>query len=35
MKFALKTFNRNIPDQELLDDLKKAALKLGKDLIIM
>lgn len=31
MKFVLKTINRNIPDQELLDDLKKIALKLGND----
>jgi hypothetical protein len=29
MKYQLKGFNRNIPDQELLGDLKKVAEKLG------
>jgi len=29
MKYQLKDFNRNIPDQELLDDLKRVAEKLG------
>ncbi|RDB07982.1 homing endonuclease associated repeat-containing protein [Runella aurantiaca] len=33
MKFELKTYNRNISEQELLDDLKKVALKLGKEKI--
>lgn len=29
MKYQLKDFNRNIPDQELLDDLNRVAGKLG------
>jgi hypothetical protein len=29
MKFQLKTYNRNTPDQELLDDLRTVAQKLG------
>jgi hypothetical protein len=29
MKYQLKSFNRNIPDQDLLDDLKKVAENLG------
>jgi hypothetical protein len=29
MKYQLKTFNRNIPDQDLLDDLKRVAENLG------
>lgn len=29
MKYELKDFNRNIPDTDLLDDLKKVAEKLG------
>jgi hypothetical protein len=33
MKFELKTYNRNTPDQELLDDLKNVALKLGREKI--
>ncbi len=33
MKFELKPYKRNTPDQELLDDLKKVALKLGRDKI--
>lgn len=35
MKFVLKAINRNTPEQELLDDLKKVALKLGKDKMTM
>lgn len=31
MKYELNIYHRNTPDQELLDDLKKVALKLGKD----
>jgi hypothetical protein len=31
MKFQLKEFNRNIPDQDLLEDLKKIANKVGSD----
>ena len=31
MKYQLKDFNRNIPDAELLDDLKRVADKLGID----
>lgn len=30
MKFKLDQFNRNVPDQELLDDLKLASVKAGK-----
>ncbi len=33
MKFELKTYNRNTPDQELLDDLKNVALRLGREKI--
>ena len=33
MKYQLKDFNRNVPDQELLDDLKSIAEKLGLDKI--
>jgi len=33
MKYELNIYHRNTPDQELLDDLKKVALKLGKDKI--
>ncbi len=33
MKFELKTYNRNTPDQELLDDLKNVALKLNREKI--
>ena len=33
MKYQLKDFNRNIPDSELLDDMKKVAEKLGLDTI--
>jgi len=33
MKFELKTYNRNIPDEELLSDLKKVASELGKETI--
>lgn len=29
MKYQLKDFNRNVPDQELLEDLKTVAMKLG------
>lgn len=31
MKYELNTYHRNTPDQELLDDLKRVADKLGKD----
>lgn len=31
MKFELDTYNRNTPDQDLLDDLKKVAKVIGKD----
>jgi len=31
MKYQLKSFNRNIPDQELLEDLKRVAIILGTD----
>ena len=31
MKYELNTFHRNTPDQELLDDLKRIATKLGRD----
>lgn len=30
MKFELETHNRNVPDQELIDDLKRVAVQLGK-----
>lgn len=30
MKYQLNPYHRNVPEQELLDDLKKVALKLGK-----
>lgn len=33
MRFELNTYNRNTPDQELLDDLNKVASKLGSDKI--
>ena len=33
MKYELNIFHRNTPDQELLDDLKRVAIKLGKDKI--
>lgn len=33
MKYQLKDFNRNVPDQDLLDDLKVVAEKLGLDKI--
>jgi 5-methylcytosine-specific restriction endonuclease McrA len=33
MKFELKTYNRNTPDQELLDDLKNVASRLGREKI--
>lgn len=33
MKFELKPYNRDIPDQELLDDLKKVAQELNKKTI--
>jgi Homing endonuclease associated repeat/HNH endonuclease len=33
MKFELNIYHRNTPDQELVDDLKKVALILGKDKI--
>ncbi len=33
MKYQLKDFNRNIPDSELLDDLRKVTEKLGLDAI--
>ena len=33
MKYQLKDFNRNIPDNELLEDLKRVAIKLGSDSI--
>lgn len=33
MKFELNTYNRNRTDQELLDDLKKVAINLGKNKI--
>lgn len=29
MKYKLKEFNRNIPDNELQEDLKRVAIKLG------
>ncbi len=35
MKYVLKTYHRNTPDQELLDDLKNVAIKLGTDKITM
>ena len=31
LKFELNTYHRNTPDKELLDDLKKVAIKLGKN----
>ncbi len=31
MKFELDTYNRNTPDQELLDDLNRVAKEIGKD----
>src|ERR1700721_2198342 len=31
MKFELKTFNRNVPDEDLLSDLQKVAKELGKE----
>lgn len=31
MKFELDTYNRNTPDQDLLDDLKRVAKGIGKD----
>jgi hypothetical protein len=31
MKFELDTYNRNTPDQELLDDLTRVAKEIGKD----
>lgn len=33
MKYELNIYHRNTPDQELLDNLKKVAIKLGKDKI--
>ncbi len=33
MKFELDTYNRNIPEQDLIDDLKKVADELGKEMI--
>jgi len=33
MKYQLNKYHLNIPDQELLVDLKKVALKLGKNKI--
>lgn len=31
MKFQLESHNRNVPDQDLIDDLKRVADELGKD----
>ena len=31
MKFQLESHNRNVPDQDLIDDLKRVAGELGKD----
>jgi hypothetical protein len=33
MKYQLKDFNRNIPDSELLEDLRRVAFKLGTEAI--
>jgi hypothetical protein len=33
MKFELDAYNRNISEQELIDDLKKVAVELGKDML--
>ncbi|MCX6226606.1 MAG: hypothetical protein NTV01_17965 [Bacteroidia bacterium] len=35
MDFTLKRYNQNTPEQDLLDDLKKAASNLGKDTLTM
>ncbi len=35
MKFELKTYNRNITNEDLLNDLKKVAKELGKETIII
>ena len=34
MKYELNTYNRNLSNEELLDDLKKVAVELGKNKII-
>ena len=33
MKFELKPYNINVPDKDLIEDLKKVALKLHKETI--
>lgn len=35
MKFELNSYNRNMTDEELLDDLKKVAIKLGSNKIVI